>query len=130
MRCRGETDSTEFSPLKIGGEYIVYGLMFLPSRVDFLVCPDSTGPYWMPSNLFEVVDTTLPAWRVCLTGHSQAYQVLQAEFGITAIVGYDTLVSDYQHYIGILERDPDHLQRFFLEKKLVDGLIIDPEQER
>lgn len=34
-------------------------------------------------------------------------------FGITAIVGYDALVSDYQHYVGILERDPVQIQRFF-----------------
>jgi len=38
---------------------------------------------------------------------------LLVAFGITAIVGYDALVSDYQHYVGILERDPVQIQRFF-----------------
>ncbi|SIT35569.1 conserved hypothetical protein [Paraburkholderia ribeironis] len=119
-RCRGETDRTEFAPLKVGDEYIVYGLMFLFSRVDFLVCPGGTGPYWMPSNLFSVSDSTLPAWRICLTAQVRDYQGLLATFGITALVGYDALVSDYQHYVGILERDPVHLQRFFAAKQLVD----------
>lgn len=119
-RCRGETDRTEFAPLKVGDEYIVYGLMFLFSRVDFLVCPDGTGPYWMPSNLFTVVDSSLPAWRICLTEQVRDFQGLLATFGITALVGYDALVSDHQHYVGIIERDPVQLQRFFAEKQSVD----------
>ncbi len=119
-RCRGETDRTEFAPLKVGDEYIVYGLMFLFSRVDFLVCPEGAGPYWMPSNLFTIADSTIPAWRICLTEQVRDYEGLLATFGIAALVGYDALVSDYQHYVGILERDPVQLQRFFAAKQSVD----------
>ena len=119
-RCRGETNRTEFEPLKVGEEYIVYGLMFLFSRVDFLVYPDGTGPCWMPSNLFTVIDSSLPAWRICLTEQVDDYQELLATFGITAIIGYDALVSDYHHYVGIIERNPAELQRFFAEKQAVD----------
>lgn len=37
--CRlGETDETDYSFLKIGTEYIVYGLMFYSCRVDYLIC--------------------------------------------------------------------------------------------
>lgn len=119
-RCRGETDRTQFSPLKVGDVYIVYGLMLRFSRVDFLVCPEGSGPYWMPSNLFAVTDSALPAWQICITGQVRDYQELLAAFGITALVGYETLVSDYQHYIGILERDPLQLQGFFTEKQAID----------
>ncbi|AEA61093.1 hypothetical protein bgla_1g24690 [Burkholderia gladioli BSR3] len=119
-RCRGETDRTEFAPLKVGDEYIVYGLMFLFSRVDFLVCPGGAGPYWMPSNLFSVTDSALPVWRICLTEQVRDYQGLLAAFGITALIGYDALVSDYQHYVGIIERDPVQLQRFIAAKQSID----------
>ncbi|MGF6731032.1 hypothetical protein OKW50_003113 [Paraburkholderia youngii] len=119
-RCLGETDRTEFAPLKVGDEYIVYGLMFRFSRVEFLVCPDGMAPYWMPSNLFAIADPALPAWQICLTGQARDYQALMGAFGITALIGYDALVNDYQHYVGILERDPVQLQKFFAAKHSVD----------
>jgi hypothetical protein len=119
-RSRGESDKTEFAPLRVGAEYTVYGLMFMSNRVDFLVCPDGTGPYWMPGNLFTVFDSALPSWRIRLPGQLEDYEELFAIFGITALVGYGELVDDYQHYVGILERDPLHLQRFFTEKQTID----------
>ncbi|MBV4476867.1 hypothetical protein [Pseudomonas botevensis] len=120
IRYRGETDRTEFAPLRIGVEYIVYGLMFMCGRIDFLLCSDSTGPYWMPHCLFTVLDKSILPWEICLSGQSQDYEELFSTFGISALVGYESLVCDYQHYLGILERDPVHLQRFFEEKKIID----------
>jgi hypothetical protein len=120
VRCRGESDKTEFAPLRIGSEYTVYGLMFLVNRTDLLVCPDGTGPYWMPGNLFGVLDSALPPWQICLPGQVGGYQELFSAFGITALVGYKSLVDDYQHYVGILERDPYHLERFFIEKQTIE----------
>ncbi len=119
-RIHGETDKTEFAPLQIGDEYVVYGLMFRFNRVDFLVCADKTGPYWMPGNLFKILNSTLPSWQICLPVQVPGYQELFATLGIVALVGYDDLVGDYQHYVGILERDPVHLQRFYVEKQKID----------
>jgi hypothetical protein len=125
VRLRSETDRTEFSPLRLGSEYLVYGLMFRARRVDFLVCPDSAGPCWMPSDLFKVLDPTIPPWRTCLIRQTQGYRGLLEAFGITALIGYDALVSDYEHYEGILERDSVHLQAFFSEKMIMDRWHMD-----
>ncbi|MFL9950208.1 hypothetical protein PQR68_29850 [Paraburkholderia agricolaris] len=66
--------------------------------------------------LLGAIDPT----HACVTGQVRDYQRLLEAFGITALVGYDALVSDYHHYVGILERDPVQLQRFFAAKQSVD----------
>lgn len=123
IRCLGETDETDFSPLVVGEDYIVYGLMFLRCRVDFLVCPDEAGPCWMPSQFFNVLDSALPPWSLCLSERVSGYDNLLANFGIVALIGYRDLVEDYDHYVGMLERDPRHLQRFFEKKGVMDQWV-------
>lgn len=133
LRHFHETDETAFSPLKIGDEYTVYGVMFLSDRVDYLVYPaihDSNwihGPHWMPGPLFKVLDATLPSWQICLAENQPDYQSLFAMFGITALIGYEELVSNPLHYNGILDRDPDELQKFFVEKMKIDRWLREAE---
>jgi hypothetical protein len=74
----------------------------------------------MPANLFTISNSLLPPWQVCLPGQLEDYEELFDSFSITALIGYDGLVCDYQHYVGILERDPLHLRRFFTEKRSID----------
>ncbi|MBZ0097636.1 MAG: hypothetical protein K8F30_01050 [Taibaiella sp.] len=119
-RLPGESDETRFTPLIIGEKYIVYGLMFMCKRIDYLICPDSNGPCWMPGNLFEVTEPFTPRWEICLADKSCNYRKLFMEFGITALLGYDKLVNSYEHYEGILERNPIHLYEFFVHKKVMD----------
>lgn len=122
----GESEKTRFSPLKVGCEYVVYGLMFRPNGVDYLVFPviqDSDwkhGPYWMPGALFKIMDSMLPSWRMCLTEYQPGYQSLYTMHGITALIGYDDLVGNPGHYDGILDRDPEQIQIFFVEKIKID----------
>lgn len=113
-RVIGENNETQFNPLKIGVEYKVYGVMFYPTRTDMLLCPDGSNPLWVPSNIFEVLDNALPNnWGCVLTEKKDGYSNLYEDFGITAIFSYLQLVRSYQHYIGILEREPDELQKFY-----------------
>ncbi|HII4322191.1 TPA: hypothetical protein ACY4PR_003053 [Enterobacter cloacae] len=113
-RIMGETDETDFSPLQIGQQYKVYGVMFYTSRIDFLVCPASGGPMWVPSNLFDVVDDEIPqGWGCVLTERSEGYADLSEAFGIHSICGYLELIRSYSHYVGILERDPEELKIFY-----------------
>jgi len=110
----GETDETDFSPLQPDQQYKVYGLMFYASRIDFLVCPSSGGPMWVPSGLFDVVDNEIPnGWGCVLTEKSAGYIDLYEAFGIHFICGYLELTRSYSHYIGILERDSEELKIFY-----------------
>jgi hypothetical protein len=119
-RREGESEETVFSPLRVGETYQVYGIMFSDKRVDLFVCPDSNGPCWMPSDLFAMHDSTLPHWKLCQTAGAEGFSQLKSVFGVVAIIGYDLLVSDYSHYVGVLERDEKHLQDFYALKITAD----------
>jgi hypothetical protein len=113
VRIMGELDETDFSPLLAGNHYKVYGLMFYTVRVDFLVCPPDGGPMWVPSDLFDVIDDEIPqGWGCVLTKSKEKYADLFESFGIHSICGYLDLVRSFDHYIGILERDPNELRLF------------------
>ncbi|AVX38423.1 hypothetical protein CS535_19645 [Yersinia massiliensis] len=116
-RVMGETEETKFTPLEIGVEYKVYGVMFYSNRTDFLLCPEENMPLWVPSNLFEVLDDRFPNdWGCVITEKKEGYVDLYEAFGISAICGYLELVRSYQHYLGILEREPSELQKFYMYK--------------
>ncbi|AIX50535.1 hypothetical protein PSNIH1_09975 [Pantoea sp. PSNIH1] len=113
----GETDETQFTPLEIGVEYKVYGMMFYPTRTDLLICPENSKPLWVPSNIFNMLDDTLPVgWGVVMTERVEGYTDLHEAFGINAICGYLELIRSYKHYIGIMERDADELIKFYTYK--------------
>lgn len=116
-RVMGETDETLFTPFETGVEYKVYGVMFYPTRTDLLLCPEGDNPLWAPSNIFDVLDDTLPDdWGCVIAEKTEGYSDLHEAFGINAICGYLELIRSYQHYIGILERDADELQKFYTYK--------------
>jgi hypothetical protein len=119
-RRGGEGDEANFAPLLIGGDYIVYGILFAGRSVDLLVCPDGGTPMWAPSDLFEIQESSLPPWRTCFTSQNEQYRELLVDFGITALIGYDELVESFEHYIGILERESEHLEIFFSKQRFID----------
>ncbi|MBB3225556.1 hypothetical protein FHW69_000146 [Luteibacter sp. Sphag1AF] len=115
-----EVDQTSYAPLKVGSEYRVYGLLFICGRMDFLVVPEESSPFWAPSSLFEITDSGIcNEWGVCSTKNNGQYHSLFASFNITCIIGYRSLVDDYEHYRGLVESDADHVERFFLENRNV-----------
>lgn len=115
-RYLGETGATDYSPLQVAEKYEIYGFMLVCDRVDFLVAPPAQLPFWVPSDLFDLVDSSLPAgWGVCVTSLSSDYCVLERQFKIGCIVGYPSLVNDYQHYLGLIERDPQAIKTFLEE---------------
>lgn len=121
-RCLNETDETDYSFLTIGSEFTVYGLMFFATRVDYLICLNNNYPIWVPSNLFEIDIQGLPNnWSLCITYLNSNYKILDDSFGIKAIISYPNLVDNISHYVGLLEREPDDLKLFFLEKEKIDA---------
>ena len=117
-RYLGEMDQTNYSPLIVGEGYMVYGLLFLFDRVDFLVRAPEQPPFWVPSHLFDLIDTKVPAgWEFRITQGCADYKALFDAFGINYIMGYPLLVNEYRHYVGLVERDSREIQRF-LEFKM------------
>lgn len=122
-RYLGEIDETRYAPLQIGQEYQVYGVQVIVDRMDYLVCSTGELPMWAPKHLFDVVNNILlSGWIVCLPQNDKDYRPLFDIFKINSISGYPALVQNYNHYIGILERDAAELQVFFEEMRRVEWL--------
>jgi len=123
-RYLGEMDQTDYSPLRVGENYEVYALLFVFDRVDFLVRAPEQPPFWVPNSLFRLVDSTVPSdWEFCITRSCVAYKPVFDEFKISYVMGYPLLVQEYKHFVGIIERDPVELQRFF-EAELRRKMLI------
>lgn len=117
-RYLGEVDQTNYSPLSVGGSYVVYALLYIIDRVDFLVRSPEQPPFWAPSSLFHLVDARVSAdWELCVTQSRADYKTLFDVFKISHVMGYPRLVNDYNHYVGIVERDPVEVLRF-MEREL------------
>jgi hypothetical protein len=118
QRYLGEVDETSYSPLSVGENYVVYALLFISDRLDFLVRAPDQPPFWVPSSLFCLVDAKAPAgWELRITQSHPEYKSLFYEFGINYVMGYPLLVNEYKHYVGIVERHPIEVLRF-MEKEL------------
>ena len=115
-----ETDQTSYSPLVVGESYLVFALFFVFDRVDFLVSGPGSLPFWVPGNLFDLIDAKIPpGWELRSTRLDSDYKILFESFGISYIFGYPRLVNEYQHYVGVVEHDSNELQVFADEKRRV-----------
>jgi len=118
LRHLGESNETDYSPLKMEKEYFVYSLLLIKNRIDYLVAPENELPFWAPSVLFELIDGRLPNnWSMRITSTASDYKILNDSFGITSIIGYSSLTQDFKHYTGLIERDPFELRKFYGEIK-------------
>ncbi|WP_241608953.1 hypothetical protein [Rosenbergiella epipactidis] len=125
LECRYcyETEETDYSFLEVGAEYYVYGLIFRPLRVDYFVRIGNGNPDWMPGNLFKMKGQGVPiGWSICVTYLNDDYKYLYEKFNILSIISYPELVNSISHFEGVLERDPDEMIKFFLEKEKMDSI--------
>jgi len=106
-------DQTNYSPMEKGEAYIIYAVLFIVDRVDFLVRAPQQPPFWAPSCLFDLVNSEIPAgWGFCDTRTNAEYRIVFDLFRISHIMKYSLLVSEYVHYQGVVERDPAEVRRF------------------
>ncbi|MDD9952192.1 MAG: hypothetical protein OXT67_11580 [Zetaproteobacteria bacterium] len=111
---RGADFSTEtrFS-VTIGKTYIVYamGQRVGSSLLEYLVCDELGTPFYCPSHLFSIIDSSLPSnW-----GYSEW---IQPGFHYR-IWGYKEIL-DYDHNEGLLERRKPDMEVFAKAKKGID----------
>jgi hypothetical protein len=98
----GNTPVSEF-PIKIGTEYVVYGICLWRSVLSLLVEDESGGPNWQPADLFDITDNRVRAeWK---------FGMFRGQRGLEAIWGYEALLS-IDHYEGLIERKPEAMAAF------------------
>lgn len=121
-RYLGETDHTNYYPLKIGEDYLVFSVLFILDRMDFLICPGGGSPFWVPSNLFDLSDSRIPpGWQVKFTQSDSDFYPLFDAFKIKYILGYPLIAQSYKHYVGLVEGDSDELKKFYVEKERIES---------
>ncbi|QZY66705.1 hypothetical protein K7H99_21790 (plasmid) [Providencia rettgeri] len=115
-----ENKDTDYSFLKLEEEYPVYGVYHTSEQVHFLIDIDDCKPTWVPSFLFTIIENSIPNnWSFNMIKENNNYCDLYSYFGIISMIGYYDLVTNYQHYIGILERTPSELKIFSIIKSSV-----------
>ncbi len=92
--------------LNVAQEYAVAGLAIFNFGLTVLVVDETKWPNWYPADLFVVVGGAIPRhWKVAFREGGE--QDLQA------LWGYDALVNDEEHYVGLIERDPTAMEIFW-----------------
>lgn len=101
--------------LNIGDIYQVYGINLWRGTLNYLTMNKANSmPIWSPAELFEVVDSKIPAdWYYVYLGHSENL--------LNAAWGYKELTNS-QHYDGIMGGVKKELDAFFAKKKEMDKL--------
>ncbi|SDG96660.1 hypothetical protein [Dyella sp. 333MFSha] len=110
----GYTEKSRF-PLVTGQEYVVFGMALWRDILLLLVSDSNDLPSWIPIELFRFTDSSLPdGWQ---------FERFSSDQDLQALWGYPRLISDGEHYDGLLERDPVALTGFAGEKRRVEGLL-------
>lgn len=101
--------------LPLGKIFVVYGISIWQGVLNYLIVEDNEKPFWFPAELFVVEDTLLPS------GIHYKYFGLQDKRGLNALWSYKEMVLNDQHYIDLIEREPDAEGVFFKRKNEIDN---------
>jgi len=79
----------------------------------------SEKPFWYPAEIFEVVDPLLPIqWYFCFKGYDTEDKTRRDL--LSAIWGYEEMALNPNHFVDLIEREPEALEIFFKQKKEID----------
>ncbi len=102
----------ETFPLTIGSPYEVLGMGIVETTLCLLVQTDSGHPHFLPAGLFDCGDQPLPSnWRFSLL-EAIAYSGRDLWSRSIAVWGYEELVTDPQHRVGLANLDERALRIF------------------
>ncbi|GAA2714320.1 hypothetical protein GCM10010315_21350 [Streptomyces luteosporeus] len=109
------TPETRFT-LSIGRLYDVFAMALINGSLTVLVADDYEKPAWLPLQLFEVEDSSLPAdWEfvshdIGVDSSGPGDLVCEARWGYSEVAHSDA------HFYGLEERDPESLRVFDAER--------------
>jgi len=102
--------------LDIGEIYTVYGMSIWEDSLNYLLADDDR-PNWYLAKRFEVVDSLIPLnWYFIFKNSAQQASIKP----LKALWGYKEMIFDSQHYIDLIEREPEALGFFARRKKEID----------
>jgi hypothetical protein len=94
-----------------GYEYSVYAMSLSIYSLSFLVVSgENPKPYWIPVDLFEVTDHSVPAgWEFTVVNHHPL---------IRALWGYSSLINDPDHHDDLINREAKARDAFLRDNNL------------
>jgi hypothetical protein len=121
-RCH--TPHSQFD-IAVSHHYSVYGMCLFKGVLHYLIDSQLNGrPNWYPAVLFNVVDGTVPkSWRFSFSPENE-------ENAVSAVWGYEELVTSGSHFDGLAERDMEAL-RIFVKRRMeldVEAKASSPER--
>lgn len=94
--------------IRVDHAYRIFGMAYYGGDLLVLVRDGTRKPNWYPVQLFDAVDESIPAdWKFGLRDGGA--------HGLQALWGYPTLVRDVDHYVNLIEREPEALEIFQAE---------------
>jgi hypothetical protein len=111
--------------LKIGDIYITYGIGMMLETIYYLTFDKwENVPFWTPAELFEIVDFRLPQeWYFVFYGYAEKRMNV-----VNALWGYKEMATNRDHYIQLIEREPDAMAIFERRRQEIDHFHIDQEK--
>jgi len=92
--------------LFVGADYVVYGIMVHDNILYYLISFEETVmPDWIPSNLFEITDSTIPYFWVINTKFHKNDDIM-------FILSHYEISIDFNHMIGLLQGIPSDFKSF------------------
>jgi hypothetical protein len=106
----GLTTSSRFNVIP-GYEYSVYAMSLSTYGLSFLVVSgENRRPYWIPADLFEATDHSVPcAWE---------FTVVHDHPLIRALWGYSSLINDADHHDDLINRKAQARDAFLRDNNL------------
>lgn len=116
----GESDETNYQPLKINEDYHVSAIIFYEKRIDLLISPDGSNPIWAPLCLFKILDSSIDHDSyIEFINDKNEFKWLKDNYGAKCIIGYKKITESFDHFVGLIDRNPFDLNFFFEYKKKI-----------
>jgi hypothetical protein len=110
-------DYSKGAMLQLDVVYTVYGVSLWKNSLNYLIVPqEATLPNWYPSELFVVTEELL---------HPETYFKYFGKDdvrGLQALWSYREMVTDFNHYVDLIERDAEAIKTFLKRKSETDDL--------
>ena len=111
----GNTKQAEFGGLRLGHEYLVYGMCVEQGCLSYLINTGNEGelvnPSWNPAPLFIVTDHSIPECWVF------NYFAINEEYGVAGVWGYKELALSEKHFDGLVDREAEDIILFLKNMK-------------
>jgi hypothetical protein len=124
-RIWGTDTKDRYFPLRIGKEYVVYGVTIWLGHVWYYICDEDFVyyPIWNPSSLFEISDSSLPQfWRIGVRN------VPSLDDKVDFILSFPEWVDDRYFYSKLVDGNDEELRIFNHYREML-GDIASPQAD-